>query len=448
MYNGHVKAGTAPNGNSDMFYHYWLAESEGDPSKDPVVFWYQGGPGASSLFGLLQELGPLMLNAESYDAAYNATGIPSLVPNPWSWTKVATVVAVDSPAPIGFSYCDPPGPAGAGTSCGNWTDTLAAEASHGFLSGFFAGFPEFQVNDAYITGESYGGVYVPMLVDQVLQRPIPHMALKGFAVVDGAPGGWNGDYYDVEFWHGHGQISNALYYQIQKECPEEVLRNGSGYSRECKRLVTQVDEEVGGYYGYNLYDECPHSGPFLSNMRREGTIWGGGPPGTSSPCPLSALTDWLALPQTKQALGLPPSAHFFDTDNGNGFHYRSSHGDLLKVYERAVHAGLRVLSINGGADPGTDGRGQDTFLSWAAAKGLRQTQRWRAWTVDGRKHVGGHMMEWADGAFTWARVRGSGHMVPEYKPLAALTLITSFVNGKQLPRYHAPPGAARRRLRL
>eukprot|EP01046_Picozoa_sp_COSAG06_P099676 COSAG06_NODE_45791_length_352_cov_0.616601_2_plen_55_part_01 len=27
--------------------HYWLVESEADPQHDPLLVWYQGGPGAS-----------------------------------------------------------------------------------------------------------------------------------------------------------------------------------------------------------------------------------------------------------------------------------------------------------------------------------------------------------------------------------------------------------------
>lgn len=71
--------------------HWVLVESERDPANDPLVIWYQGGPGASSLFGFFVEFGPFMLNDESLSgAAYNSTGVPQLVRNPYSWSKVRT----------------------------------------------------------------------------------------------------------------------------------------------------------------------------------------------------------------------------------------------------------------------------------------------------------------------------------------------------------------------
>ena len=49
----------------EMMSKYMFVESEGDPSVDPVILWSNGGPGASSMFGLMAELGPLLLNDQS-----------------------------------------------------------------------------------------------------------------------------------------------------------------------------------------------------------------------------------------------------------------------------------------------------------------------------------------------------------------------------------------------
>jgi len=37
-------------------------ESQGKPATDPIVLWIYGGPGASSLYGLLKEIGPVIIN--------------------------------------------------------------------------------------------------------------------------------------------------------------------------------------------------------------------------------------------------------------------------------------------------------------------------------------------------------------------------------------------------
>jgi len=44
--------------------HYWMALSESNPESSPVVLWLNGGPGSSSILGFLQEEGPLMMSAE------------------------------------------------------------------------------------------------------------------------------------------------------------------------------------------------------------------------------------------------------------------------------------------------------------------------------------------------------------------------------------------------
>lgn len=56
--------------NSHLYF--WFFPSQSDPGKDPVILWLQGGPGATSLFGLFKENGPIKAYAVS-DNLYSPT---------------------------------------------------------------------------------------------------------------------------------------------------------------------------------------------------------------------------------------------------------------------------------------------------------------------------------------------------------------------------------------
>merc|ERR1740138_662299 len=73
-------------------FHYWFVESENDPKNDPLVGWMNGGPGASSMFGMMTELGPLTINYDSLK-----TDPPSLFYNPQGWQTIANILAIEQP---------------------------------------------------------------------------------------------------------------------------------------------------------------------------------------------------------------------------------------------------------------------------------------------------------------------------------------------------------------
>ena len=64
-----------------------------DPGTDPILIWFNGGPGCSSLLGFMQEHGPWVLEDEA----------TTVTQNPYPWIQNASMIYLESPAGVGFS---------------------------------------------------------------------------------------------------------------------------------------------------------------------------------------------------------------------------------------------------------------------------------------------------------------------------------------------------------
>ncbi|KAG9468157.1 hypothetical protein GDO78_013648 [Eleutherodactylus coqui] len=224
--------------------HYWFVESQKDPSSSPLVLWLNGGPGCSSLDGLLTEHGPFLIQPDGATLEYND----------FSWNKIANVLYLEAPAGVGFSYSD--------DKDYKTNDTAVAHNNFLALKEFYRLFPEYSKNGLYITGESYGGVYVPSLAVEVSQDS--SINLKGIAVGNGLSSYETNDNSLVFFAYYHGILGSALWTELQKFCCKEgTCQFHNSPDTECSLRVQEAMHDVysTGLNIYNLYENCAGGAP-------------------------------------------------------------------------------------------------------------------------------------------------------------------------------------------
>jgi serine carboxypeptidase-like clade II len=164
QYSGYVTV----DQTSDRRLFYWFQESQTDPDNQPLVLWQSGGPGCSSIGGgLLEEMG-----------AFEPQKDGTLRRNPWTWNTVSNMLYVESPAFVGFSYSNNPGDEIVG-------DERTAQDLVQFLLGFFKRYPNYASRPLFLTAESYGGHYNPMLAKAIVDYNqggnSPRINLQGMA---------------------------------------------------------------------------------------------------------------------------------------------------------------------------------------------------------------------------------------------------------------------------
>jgi len=420
--------------------HYVLVEAEeiggkGEDEENPLIYWSNGGPGASSLFGLLTEIGPLILSDESLATnEYKVTGVPTPIYNPYAWTRLGTLLIIDQPAPVGFSYCNEDTTS---HSCGGiaWTDENTSANAYLALQTFYERFPCKKSKDLYLTGESYAGIYIPTLARRVV-RDIDNsgIVLKGLAVGDGCLGTETsicgnlasvgfGDYWNLIFLAGHHQIPLEDFRFVMKACQHNdeagFLISNNQDDKNCKDALKKVKEELGGFFEYSLYDDCTYRRGLLGMHDSLNDSCGGG----------LVMGEYLNLDAVHEALHV--KSDFFITDNAEGdFDYTPTEPDVTSFYKE-INGKFRVLIYNGDTDPAIT---SFAAQNWTSHLGFNELQHWRPWTVDSCQRMGGYVTRY-QGMFDFLTIRGAGHMVPTYKPAATFTFIKSWITGKEYPTF-------------
>uniref|UniRef100_A0AAY4EGQ9 Carboxypeptidase n=1 Tax=Denticeps clupeoides TaxID=299321 RepID=A0AAY4EGQ9_9TELE len=397
QYSGYLNVA----GNKHL--HYWFTESQKDPASSPVVLWLNGGPGCSSLDGLLTEHGPFLIQDDGVTLQYN----------PYSWNQIANMLYLESPAGVGFSYSD--------DKNYRTNDSEVSMNNYLALKEFFRLFPEYSKNEFFLTGESYAGIYIPTLAERVMEDD--SINLQGIAVGNGLASYELNDNSIVYFAYYHGLIGSRLWTDLQMYCCEDGKCDfHNSVSSNCSAMQYIVYES--GLNMYNLYAPCvggiSAKNGVLSLLKHQKVKLD--PPCTNS----TASSLYLNNPYVKSALHISPSALDWQICSSEvNLNYGRLYMDVKKQYLKLLGAlKYRVLVYNGDVDMACNFLGDEWFVESLQQQAQIKRRPWIYNNGDSQQ-VGGFVKEFDNLAFL--TVKGSGHMVPTDKPIAAYAMFSRFL---------------------
>ncbi|OJK03778.1 hypothetical protein ASPACDRAFT_21989 [Aspergillus aculeatus ATCC 16872] len=146
---GRIPVPETEPGNSLFF---WLFQAEDPAHDDNLIIWFNGGPGCSSLIGLLSGNGPFAFVGKSTE----------LERNPHSWTQLGHVLYIDQPVGTGLSTASEPYPLSDNEGVTSYL--------YAWLQSFFAHFPQLKSKQIHLMGESYAGIYIPYLASAIVHH--------------------------------------------------------------------------------------------------------------------------------------------------------------------------------------------------------------------------------------------------------------------------------------
>uniref|UniRef100_A0A2K6G955 Carboxypeptidase n=1 Tax=Propithecus coquereli TaxID=379532 RepID=A0A2K6G955_PROCO len=411
QFSGYLK------GSGSKRLHYWFVESQKDPENSPVVLWLNGGPGCSSLDGLLTEHGPFL---------------------------IANMLYLESPAGVGFSYSDDKGYA--------TNDTEVAQSNFEALKDFFCLFPEYKDNKLFLTGESYAGIYIPTLAVLVMQDP--SMNLQGLAVGNGLSSYEQNDNSLVYFAYYHGLLGNRLWSSLQTHCCSQNKCNFyDNKDPECVTNLQEVSRIVGssGLNIYNLYAPCAGGVPSYLRFEKDTVVvqdlgnnfillplkraWhqvllrSGSRVRMDPPCTnTTAASTYLNDPYVRKALHIPEQLPRWDMCNFLvNLQYRRLYQSMNSQYLKLLNAQkYKILLYNGDVDMACNFMGDEWFVDSLNQKMEVQRRPWLVNYGESGEQIAGFVKEFSHIAFL--TIKGAGHMVPTDKPLAAFTMFSRFLN--------------------
>ncbi|EMD68990.1 hypothetical protein COCSADRAFT_155224 [Bipolaris sorokiniana ND90Pr] len=466
-YSGYVylPPGTADLGQGQDYpinTFFWFFEARDDPANAPLTIWLNGGPGSSSMYGLLEENGPCYANPDS-----NSTR-----PAEWSWNRASNMLYLDQPVQVGFSY----------DTLTNVTRNLAtgqvtvlndttplpeqnttfltgtypsrnpnttffgsvngAVAAWEFAQAWFQEFPHIVPNDTRISlaAQSYGGRYGPAMMSfwEEQNQKIENGTLKeGYVMhldtlllISGCIDRYiQFPYYPQQAYKGNGYgveaVNETIYNGMVAAVPEclkmiqncrdaaavsdpENLGIDAGVNRICEGAETFCRNNIvtpyNNFAGRDYYDISTPSPPPFPPPFHEGYL----------------NREWV-----QAELGVP--LNWTGSSPQASTAYRAI-GDYprdgwVEDLGFLLDNGIKVSLVYGDLDFACPWGGGDAVakaINWTGSAGYASAQYAEIQTND--SYVGGLVRQY--GNLSYIRTYQAGHAIPAYQPETAFKIFT------------------------
>jgi len=427
-------AGYMPAANGTELY-FVFATSKSKPATDPVALWLNGGPGASSVeYGFWTEHGPFRLTGngttmELYD---------------YSWNQQTSMLYIEAPRGVGFSWSSDP------AKYASNTDSSASLDNYETLLNFFDVFTDFATQPFWLTGESYGGHYIPTLAKRVLDGKAAGDGealfgrTKGFLI--GNPG-INSDWYfnvneyafQTYLW-SHALLPHDAYQASVTACGWDKFftdcdTDFTHPSTACKLANTNAYRFVPKVWDpYSVLAPTCHDATgevdrkvatypkFLGDVRTKYNI-----STTYAPCMKNLPPVYMNQPEVIKAFHAdvhkdPARAWPNHPKNWN---YGEELDDIAKLFPQFFEEApdWRILVVSGDADAAVPFVGTER---WMKCLGRKVKKQWGNWMVNG--DVAGSILQYE--GITFQSVKGCGHTIPSYCPELGYQFWADWLAGK------------------
>ncbi len=402
-------------------YFFWMYPAASQAGKDDVTIWFNGGPGCSSLEGLLQEIGPYLFpyNISGQAAAY-------VKPNPYSWHQLSTLIAVDQPLGVDFSN----------GQVSATSEEDVANAFYGFLGNLYTTFPELKGKRLWLWAESYGAYFASYIAHKILSEPTSNQAnginLQGVGIIDGIISNslFLLDGASIPFakkYQKEMQLSDAFLQQVDANAAKhdftDFAKANLQYPPPAGGILrpAKVDDAYAPWT--DIYNEAAARNSNWNEYNVLQSVPIDDPLGFAPASPSSSANNVVNNIQGLKALIHAPNSTtwlecaakwpFVDQNDNSP---APDEGVLPSVIER-----LRVVIGHGSQDFRVVADGSRLAIqnmTWGGMRGFQSEPKPNNLIVDGQVAGNWH----TERQLTFAEVFGAGHMLPQDQPKAAYKL--------------------------